>query len=602
MKFLMSMICFLFLSLSANAQDSKLAAEYYNSGEYEKAAQVYMKLYEKSKYRNDYYFQQFIQSLMADENYSQAENEIKDQLKRTPQNVQLYVTYGNLYERMFEEEKAKKQYKKAIDNLPADRSIISKLGNAFLRLTKFDQAIEAYEKGTKLLNDEKVFAYSIADLYRRKGDSANMIKFYLLAAENNKNMLTNLKTNFQRNLKTEEDMAELKTQLFAKVQEYPDQVSYQELLEWLYINQKNYNKAFSISRSIDLQLEENGLRVMNLGRVAGNAKDYDVAIKAYQYIVDEKGENNSYYFQANNELLSTKRKRITQNFNYTIEDLRSLDEEYKSFLSEFGVNSRTAYLAKQYGDFQALYLNDLPSAVTTLRSLVETGGINNYVTANSKLSLADYLLMEGDIWESTLLYSQVDKEFKEEHLGELARFKNAMLSYYNGDFEWAQAQFDILKSATSRLISNDAIDRSVHIMDNLNLDTTAVPLQMYAQAELLNFQNRYEESFEKLDSIKIAYPKHSLEDDILYVEAQLHKKLKQYDEAESIYKNIFENYPEEIRADNAIFELAEMYEQIFEKPEEAEKLYEKLFLDYSNSTFAVEARKRYRILRGDDIQ
>ena len=602
MKYILSLVLILCFSISGIGQDTKLAAGYYNSGEYEKAAEVYLKLYEKSKYKNDYYFQQFIQSLISDENFERAESEIKSQLKRTPKNVQLYVTYGNLYERMFEEEKAKKQYKKAIESLPAEQIIISKLGNAFLRLTKYDEAIEVYRKGGKLMNNDKLFAYNTAELYRRKGDSKEMIKYYLLAAETNKNLLTSLKTNFQRTLKTPEEYDELKSQLFSKVQESPDNIPYQELLQWVYIQNDDYNKAFAISRSLDLQTAENGKRVMDLARIASNAKEYDVAVKAYNYITEEKGKTNTYYFDAKNALLNTTRKRITQNYDYTVSDLDSLDRSYNTFLDEFGINTKTAYIAKQYGDFLALYKNDLPKAITVLQNLLEKGGLNPYVGANAKLSLADYLLMSGDVWESTLLYSQVDKDFKEEHLGEQARFKNAMLSYYNGDFEWAQAQFDILKSATSRLISNDAIDRSVTIMDNLNLDTTAVPLQMFANAELLYFQNRHDESFEKLDSITVMFPEHGLLDDILYVKAQLYWKLKQYEEAEAAYKEIIEKYPEEIRADNSIYELAEMYQLILNRPEEAEKLYEKLFLDYSNSTFAVESRKRYRILRGDDIQ
>ena len=602
MKYLFSFLFVLGFCLQALGQDSKLAREYYTSGEYEKAAQVYMKLYEKSKYKNDYYFQQFIQSLISDENFEKAEAEIKTQLKRTPKNVQLYVTYGNLYDRMFEEEKAKKQYRKAIESLPADQMIISKLGNAFLRLTKYDEAIETYQKGGKLMNNDKLFAYNMAELYRRKGESKEMIKYYLLATEANKNLLTSLKTNFQRTLKTEEDYDELKTQLFSKVQESPDNIPYQELLQWVYIQNNNYNKAFAISRSLDLQTGENGKRVMDLANIATNAKEYEVAVKAYNYITEEKGATNTYYFEAKKALLNTTRKRITQNYDYTVSDLDSLDSAYNTFLDEFGINTKTAYISKQYGDFLALYKNDLPKSISVLKNLLDKGGLNAYVAANAKLSLADYLLMSGDIWESTLLYSQVDKDFKEEHLGEQARFKNAMLSYYNGDFEWAQAQFDILKSATSRLISNDAIDRSVTIMDNLNLDTTAVPLQMFAKAELLYFQNRHDESFTTLDSITDMFPEHGLLDDILYVKAQLFWKLKQYEDAEAAYKEIIEKYPEEIRADNSIYELAELYQLVLNRPEEAEKLYEKLFLDYSNSTFAVESRKRYRILRGDDIQ
>ncbi len=602
MNYLFSILFLIIFGLGLSAQDNKLAAEYYKSGEYEKAAEVYNQMYVKSKYKNDYYFQQFIQSLIADENFERAEDEIKAQLKRTPKNVQLYVTYGNLYDRMFEEEKAKKQYRKAIESLPADQMIISKLGNAFLRLTKYDEAIEAYEKGAKLMNNDKLFAYNMAELYRRKGDSKEMIRHYLLAAESNKNLLTSLKTNFQRTLKSEEEYNELKSQLFSKVQESPDNIPYQELLQWVYVQNNNYHKAFAISRSLDLQTGENGKRVMDLARIASNAQEYDVAVKAYHYITEEKGATNTYYFDAKNALLNTTRKKITQNYDYTIADLDSLDAAYNTFLDEFGINTKTAYIAKQYGDFLAIYKNDLPKSIEVLQNLLDRGGLNPYVGANAKLSLGDYLLMSGDVWESTLLYSQVDKDFKEEHLGEQARFKNAMLSYYNGDFEWAQAQFDILKSATSRLISNDAIDRSVTIMDNLNLDTTAVPLQMFAESELLYFQNKYDESFIKLDSITVMFPEHGLLDDILYVKAQLYWKLKQYDDAEEAYKEIIEKYPEEIRADNSIFELAELYQLVLDRPEEAEKLYEKLFLDYSSSTFAVESRKRYRILRGDDIQ
>ncbi len=601
MRYLICLIIGLAFQVQLNGQDSKLAAEYYNSGEYEKAAQVYMKLFQKSNYKNDYYFQQYIQSLISDERFEEAEKDINTQLKSNPQNVQLYVTLGNLYDQRFEPDKAKKQYRRAIENMPANRTIISKLGNAFLRLTKYDEAIETYERGSEIMGDKKMFAYSLADLHKRKGNTKEMIEYYLFSAQNNKSMLTNLKTNFQRNIKTEEGLNELKSQLFEKVQSEEENVPYQELLEWVYVTQGNYNKALSIARSIDIQEGGNGQRVMNSARVAGNAKEYDVAIKGYNYIVDEKGPNNTFYFQAKDELLTSKRKSITRSFDYTRESLDTLVNEYQAFLDEFGINSRTAYLAKEYGDFLALYVNDLDAATNILQQLVDAGGINNYISANAKLSLADYLLMQGDIWESTLLYSQVDKEFKEEHLGEVARFKNAMLSYYNGDFEWAQAQFDILKSATSRLISNDAIDRSVFIMDNLNLDTTLVPMQMYAEAELLSFQNRYDDSFKKLDSIKVMFPEHPLEDDITYVEAGLYMKLKNYEAAESSYKNIIENYPEEIRADNSIYALAKMYEEILDRPDEASKLYEKLFLDYSNSTFAVDSRKRFRILRGDEL-
>lgn len=221
--------------------------------------------------------------------------------------------------------------------------------------------------------------------------------------------------------------------------------------------------------------------------------------------------------------------------------------------------------------------------------------------AKAKLALGDYYLMNGDRWEASLLFSQVDKDFKEGQVGEYARYRNAKLSYYAGDFQWAQEQFKILKGATSKLISNDAIDMSVFILDNLGMDTTDVTLQMFAEADLLAFQNKYNEAIHKLDSIKILFPDHSLDDDVLYTKAQIYRKLRRSDEMITMYQTIIDKYPEEIRADNALFELAEIYQTLLNEPEKAKALYEKIFVDYSASTFAAEARKRFRILRGDEL-
>ncbi|MDG2448617.1 MAG: tetratricopeptide repeat protein, partial [Saprospiraceae bacterium] len=220
---------------------------------------------------------------------------------------------------------------------------------------------------------------------------------------------------------------------------------------------------------------------------------------------------------------------------------------------------------------------------------------------NAKLSLADYYLIQGENWESTLLYSQVDKSFREGYLGENARYKNAKLSYYIGDFEWAQEQFGILKSATTKLISNDAIELSVFIMDNANLDTTYAPLKMYAEAELLVFQNKFEEAKNKLDDLVTKFPGHTLQDDVLYSKGLIDLNQKNYDSAASYFEIVVKNHSEEIRGDNALFKLAQMQETVFEDIEKAKELYQRLFIDFTDSTFAIEARKRYRILRGDDI-
>ncbi len=601
-KLLLSFLLVFSMSFALSAQsESKLAQQYYADGEFEKAATLYEKLYSGNA-RNDYFFNRYIECLLSLDAYESAEKAIKKELKKNPNKVNLYVTYGNIYERQFNDAEAQKQYERAIKELPADRFTTTKLANAFIGLTKYDLAAATYEKGSKLLKDNKVFAYNLGDLYRRKGDTPKMLENYLNSLDANPGRLNSLQTTFQRYL-TEEDFVELQTQLYSRISSTPDAMHFPELLSWVFIQKKDYRNALRQMKALDKKLNENGGRVFGLGGIAMNAKDYDAAVAAYEYIVAEKGVTSSFYIDAKRELLRTKRLKVTSGFDYTKEDLLILESEYEAFLEEFGWSKTTASIVKELADFEALYLNDIDKSISILQRMIEFPGINIKMQGEAKIALADYYLIKGEIWESTLLYSQVDKAFKEDLLGHEARFRNAKLSYYNADFEWAQAQFDVLKASTSKLIANNALDLSIFIMDNLGLDTTTTTLQLYSDAELLTFQNKFDQAFAKLDSITTGYPEHGLKDDVYYAKGQIYKKQRDYVNAAVMFEKIIAEHAEDIRADNALFELAEMYENEAQLNdiEKAKELYEKVFIDFSGSTFAVEARKKYRMLRGDDI-
>ncbi|MFZ1748964.1 MAG: tetratricopeptide repeat protein [Saprospiraceae bacterium] len=579
-------------------QKYRLATEYFNSGEYEKAAQIYESLYQENT-NNKSYFNWYVQCLLELKDYGRASKIIESELKNNPNDVSLYVTNGNLLERQGFIDKSKEEFRKAINNLNPDPTNITNLANTFTNLAKYDLAIETFLKGEKLSNIQNLYVYNLADLYRRQGDVKNMIKYYLLSAEKEPTSI-NVQTSLQRYL-SEDDYEELQKQLYQKIQEKTDIPHYGELLQWSFIQKKEYDKALRQARALDRQFEENGARVFQLAEYLYKENEFTTAIEAYQYIVTNHGRNTSFYLDAKRGLLNSKKAKVTLNFNYSKEDLLSLKAEYVSFLNEMGRNTQTAPLMQEFADFEALYVNELDTAIMILEELRLFGGLHPESVAKAKLSLGDYYLMNGDRWEASLLFSQVDKDFKEGQTGEYARYRNAKLSYYAGDFQWAQEQFKILKGATSKLISNDAIDMSVFILDNLGMDTTEVTLQMFAKADLLSFQNRYAEALVLLDSIKILFPEHSLEDDVLYAKADIFKKLRKTEDMISMYQTIIEKFPEEIKADNAIFDLATLYETKLNEPEKAKALYEKLFLDYSSSTFAVEARARFRKLRGDEL-
>ena len=587
------------VTINIAAQNSKLADQYYLEGEYQKAGDLYLKLHETAKKNNNFiYFNKYIECLLALHEYAQAERDIQEQMKAQPDDFSMLVTLGNVQERMGNYDAAQASYRMAIEKLPARMDAITRLGNAFLGQAKYDEAIETYEKGEKLLGKAGIFSYQLADLYKRNGDIPKMIEQYLYTLNASPEQLQNIQNIMQRSLQ-EKDYPELLSQLYVFIQEFPDTDYYPEMLAWTFMQQKDYSKAMRQAKALDKRLQENGIRVYRLAQIAANDKDYVTAIDGFEYILASQGEGSPYYLEAKRASMNTKRRQITDNYSYSMEQLRGLEAEYLTFLSSSTIYAGTAGIASDLAMLEALYINDLPKAISLLEEVINIPGLNAYVQAPVKLDLGDYYLMTGEVWEATLLYSQVDKAFVEDLIGQDARFRNAKLSYYNGDFEWAQTQFDILKTSTSKLIANDALDLSIFIMDNLGLDSTAHALSEYAKAEMLIFQNKLDESIEKLTILGNLYSEHGLNDDILYLKAKLYEKKRDYLTAEELYQHIVDTFPEEIRADNALYNLAQLYEHQLANPEKAKACYEKLFMEYTDSTFAIDARKRFRILRGD---
>jgi len=581
------------------AQDPNLANQYFIDGEFEKAATLYGQLWERDR-RSEYFFNRYVESLIPLERYEECEKVIRKQLKETPDNPLLYVAYGNLYEKQSKTPEAELQYKKAIEKMSADYASVERLARQFTSMSKFDLALETYEKGAKLTKDVQRFAFNIGELYRRRGETSKMIESYLNALGSDPGKLTIVQTRIAQSL-TPADFDELQTQLYTRIQtdENPD---YVELLAWSFIQRKDFRSALRQYRALDKRLGENGQRVMAIADDAAEAGDFDAAISGYEYVITDKGALSPFFFDAKRASMECRRRKITEGYQYTREDLNILEADYEAFLNQYGKTPQTAQIILQLAELEAYYMNNIQKAIFLLEELKKTPGMNREKLARTKLDLGDYYLISGDIWEATLLYSQVDKDFKEETLGQEARFKNARLAYFNGDFQWSQAQFDILKSSTSKLISNDAIDLSVFIMDNLNLDTSSAAISLYSGAELLVYQNQFDAAFRKLDTLAADFPDHSLKDDILYLEAQIYEKQRQWEKAADLYDKIVQLYPEEIRADNALFALARLYETRLSDPLKARTLYEKVFMDYSGSVYAVEARNRFRTLRGDKMQ
>jgi hypothetical protein len=69
-----------------------------------------------------------------------------------------------------------------------------------------------------------------------------------------------------------------------------------------------------------------------------------------------------------------------------------------------------------------------------------------------------------------------------------------------------------------------------------------------------------------------------------------------------MYQKITTDWGYDILADDALYRLAKIYDNILADKVKAMELYEKILLEHNSSIFVAESRKRFRKLRGDDLE
>ncbi len=604
LKHILFFFAFVLLKQSIFAQqpgtDEQLAQQFFQNKEYDKALDYYEKLYNKKS--PQLFYTPYLNCLLETKDFKKAEKIVKKQIKQNPDSPDFIVDLGTVYSRSDEPEKAKTAWEQAIKSIKTDDQVFS-VATAFLALHLSDYAISTYLKGRKISQNNYPYSFELASIYSEKGDKIAMINEYLDVLELQDSYIQSVQNALQTSFGNDADPKQnelLKTELLKRISKNPDNTIFSELLIWMEIQLKDWEGAFVQAKALDKRKKEEGNRVMGLAQLFVQNEAYDIAIRAYQYVI-AKGPDVYYYTNARIELLNVYYQKVVSKGNYTQEDLIELEKDFNATIKELGKSSGTVLLLKNLAHLEAFYLNKTDEAMALLEEAIALPQLPGSMQAECKLELGDILLMTGDIWEASLRYSQVDKAFKHESIGQEAKFRVAKISYYTGDFEWAQAQLDILKGATDNLISNDAINLSLLISDALAIDTNKAPLELYAMADLFEFRNKDDQALMLLDSLNKTFPNHALADEIIYKKAEIALKHAQYKEAAAYYLVIISDYGEDILADDALFKLGDLYENQFKNIDKAKEFYQQLLEKYPGSLYVVEARKRFRKLRGDSI-
>jgi TolA-binding protein len=384
--------------------------------------------------------------------------------------------------------------------------------------------------------------------------------------------------------------------LLKRIQADPNEITYNRLLIWLLIQEKNFPAAIRQAVALDKRTGQEEGNIFGLANIASSNKDYDDAAKAYDYLVS-KGKNADYYYPAVQQQVHMQYNRFAEEDPMNMEKARALQDKFDQTLKLLGTNAETSLLISEYAHLLAFYLDKAEDAINLLNEAVALPQLNQEQLAILKTELSDVNVYAGNLWDAVLSYSQVIESNKNNSLGDDVKFKKAKLGYYMGNFQWAKAQLDALRASTSKLIANDAMELSLFINENMDDDSTAAPLRIFARADLQMFRNNFAGTLAALDSITKLYPYNSLEDDVNFRKAAILQKQGKYAEAAEILESIVTNNGSDMLADDALFQLAEIYRNHLNQKDKATECYKKMLTDYPGSIYVVDSRTEYRKLQ-----
>jgi tetratricopeptide (TPR) repeat protein len=598
-----------FLSLKAqNIPDIQLANEYFIKGDKKKAVELYRDL-AKSDGNIQLIHNNYLTVMLDLGMYDDAQAYLKKISKKEPDNMQYRLDAGIVYVRSGDLNKADKYFRDIISEI-RDNVQQAKMMSDYLAARSFiEYSILSLTESRQYLGNPFLFCLDLAMLYRIQGQQDKMVQEYLSYVTQSSANIQYVKNVMQALLSKPEELESLERLLYDKVQQNPDVDVYSDLLIWVTMQQKNFYASFIQARAYDKRYKKEGEKSLEVARVALDNEDFDNASKIYRYVIREF-PNSPNHMMARLGLIRTREARVKKTFPVNSDSVKVLISDYQKFIEKYPDNVNSLDATRNEALLYANYLDQKDEAITILNSLIANPRASLYLKSKAKLDLGDIYLIKSEPWESTLLYSQVEKTQKENPVGYEAKLRNAKLSYYKANFKLAQEHLDILKEATTREIANDAMELSMRIKENIAFDSVGEALKQFASVELLLYQNKQEEALKQLQYLKegqivkpgeqpTAFSNQTILDDVYWLEANLRMKRGEFEASMKLLQRILTEYPDDILSDDAYFLQGEIYERQLKNKQKAMEIYRDFLNKYPGSVYAAEARKRFRTLRGD---
>jgi tetratricopeptide (TPR) repeat protein len=580
----------LLFSLGVVAQNDQLAYNYFEKGEFEKALSIYQDLF-KAQPNNTFYLQKIAASYQQFSQYDKAGALLVERYERMKQPM-LLVEIGYNYQLQKDQAKADKYYKQAIAAVAENPNNVYTVANNFEQKVLIPQALQTYEAASAV-NKSMNFDYQMALLQGQLGNTGLMIDkllSYAYANQQNLMLVQNQLSRFMNEEGEETFNASLRKALLLNTQKTQD-IFWNQFLSWFFVQQKDYGKAFIQEKAIFKRNPEMFMNIVSLAKIATDENEEATAREIFGFVLQNTTDPDL-LMEAHSYLLAMDIEKATE------KDLPGIKSRIDALITEYGITPYSLDLQLLKADFEAFHLKDTKMAIATLNKALELQ-LNKFEVAQVKMKLSDVLLIDEKFNQAIIYYAQVEEDLKNDAVAHEASLKMAKASYYKGDFTWAQKQLKVLKSNASQLIANDALELYLLIIDNTVEDSTQTALKKFARADFKLYQNKKEEALAGFKAIQATDKTASIQDVTLLRIGKVYESLGNYDIALQNYQQIINTYKDGIYVDEALFFSAEIYNKKLQQPEKAKPLYEKMLFEHQDSIYFIEARKQFRLLRGD---
>jgi tetratricopeptide (TPR) repeat protein len=576
------------------AQTTQIAQNFFGQGEYEKALISFQRAYKKEP-NNTNILIGIIKTQQQLEAYDEVEKLIKSKLSGRRDRGTLLVEMGYNYQLQAKDSLSELFYGKAIQLVEENTNNAYRVGKAFQEHSLLRQAVNAYETGMRL-NPKSNYNVQLARIYGELGDVEKMFDSYLTLIQKSTGYVRTAQRNFGQYITDdpENEANVIFRKLLLKKLQTEQNILYNDFLSWLFIQQKQYKKAFIQEKAIYKRSEGNIQGIVDLAGIAVEEKAGDVSEEILQYII-ENAIDDAVKLDAERTLLFLQVQK-----DNTSEEKLAIRTRYEALLKVYERWDYAVPVKVDYAHFLAFNNGQATDAIRYLKKHIKLEQ-SRFPQARLKMELADILVLEEKFNQALIYYSQVQKDIKNNVISQEARFKVAKTSYYKGDFPWAEAQLNVLKAGATQLIANDALELLLVIRDNSQEDSLQTALKKYAKADLLSYQNKPDAAISLYGEILEIHKGESIEDETLLAQAKLLEAKSAFAKARKNYETIIEYFGDGTLADNAHYRLAELYAGPLNEPEKAKQQYERIIFDFQDSIFYVEAQKKFRSLRGDAI-